>query len=416
MSNASEVKSSILKLLPLFMVIFMDVMGIILVLPVLTPLILQVDSGILPSSTPLIVRDFLYGFALALFPLFMFFSTPILGDLSDKFGRRKILLLCLYGSAVSYVIGALGIIYKNPFIFLLSRALSGLTAGTQPIATACIIDASTAKTKTRNLGWVVFTGSIGTVIGPVLGGITAEKSIISWFSYETPSILAAILSFLTAIFLMFSLKESNEKRLKCKLQLTKGFTLFMEAFLQKRFRLLSFLYFLFTLAWSLYYQTINWFFMEEFHYNVAQLGIFVGGIGVAFALASGVILRIILKIFTYENSACAFGIFLMTIASVGCALTYAELPQWLWMILNASSYIVCYTMSLSLFSQLVDENSQGWMMGVISAIGAITWTVGGLIAGPLGYLSIRAPLWIAALLSFISFILILKYCREKKFQ
>ena len=69
------------------MVIFLDVAGIILVLPVLTPLILQTDSGIVPAGTPLILRDFLYGLSLGIFPLFMFFSTPILGDLSDKFGR-----------------------------------------------------------------------------------------------------------------------------------------------------------------------------------------------------------------------------------------------------------------------------------------------------------------------------------------
>jgi DHA1 family tetracycline resistance protein-like MFS transporter len=77
----SPKKTTILSMLPLFMVIFLDVAGIILVLPVLTPLILQTDSGIVHAGTPLILRDFLYGLSLAIFPLFMFFSTPILGEL-----------------------------------------------------------------------------------------------------------------------------------------------------------------------------------------------------------------------------------------------------------------------------------------------------------------------------------------------
>jgi len=72
-----------LKMMPLFMVILIDVMGIVLVLPVLTMLILQPESSIVPAETPLLLRDFYFGFAITLYPLFMFFSTPILGDLSD---------------------------------------------------------------------------------------------------------------------------------------------------------------------------------------------------------------------------------------------------------------------------------------------------------------------------------------------
>src|SRR5579885_851404 len=87
-------KSTLMTMLPLFMVILIDVMGIVLVLPVLTLLILQPDSGMVSAGTSPFLRDFYYGLAMALYPLFMFFSTPILGDLSDKF-RKNILLLCL---------------------------------------------------------------------------------------------------------------------------------------------------------------------------------------------------------------------------------------------------------------------------------------------------------------------------------
>ena len=139
-----------LKLLPLFMVILIDVMGIVLVLPVLTMLILQPESSIVPAGTSLILRDFYYGFAMALYPLFMFFSTPILGDLSDKFGRKSILLFCLAVSAGSYLISALGIAYNSLFIFLASRAIAGLAAGTQPIASAAGLEnIFRCKTETR---------------------------------------------------------------------------------------------------------------------------------------------------------------------------------------------------------------------------------------------------------------------------
>ena len=94
--------SNIFTLIPLFMVILLDVMGVVLVLPVLVPLILQVDGSIVSPNMSALMRDFMYGFALALFPMFMFFSTPVLGDLSDKFGRKKILLFCLVLTACAY--------------------------------------------------------------------------------------------------------------------------------------------------------------------------------------------------------------------------------------------------------------------------------------------------------------------------
>jgi MFS family permease len=402
-------KSGFLALLPLFMVILLDVAGIILVIPVLTPLILHTDSGIVPTGTPVLLRDFLYGFSLSLFPLFMFFSTPILGDLSDKFGRKKILLLCLLGSALSYIVAASGIIFHSLFILLASRALAGLAAGTQSIATAAIIDASTSATKTKNLAWVVFTSSLGLILGPMIGGITAEKNLVSWFGYDTPFFFAAGVCFLNAIFLYFFLKETPPAKSQHSIKLSKGFVLFMAAFAEKKFRLLSLLYFCFILAWSLYYQTINWFFMEKYHYTVGKLGLFVAFIGIIFAFTTSMAARFILKIFKRDANAFAFFIFTMAIANIGAAMSQGELAQWLWVILNAASDVMCFTVSLSIFSGLAGRESQGWIMGVTGAIGAITWTVGGLIAGPLGYLNIAVPLWTAGILCFISFGLMLVY-------
>ena len=403
--------SQTMVLLPLFMVILLDVAGIILVLPVLTPLILQTNGSIVPAGTSLLVRDFLYGFSLALFPLFMFFSTPILGDLSDKFGRKKILLLCLLGSAASYAIAGMGIVLNSLTIFLISRALAGLAAGTQPIATAAIIDVSTAANKTKLLSWVVFTSSLGLILGPMLGGFTAEKNIVSWFGYDTPFWIAAGVCLLNALFLFYSFKETSTPAVKHAIQLTKGFSLFIAAFAEKKFRLLSLLYFCFILAWSLYYQTINWFFMEKYNYSVLKLGLFVAFIGIIFAVTTSLFARLVVRLFKNETNAFTFFIFTMAIANIGAALSQGELAQWLWVILNAMSDVICFTVALGIFSNLASKETQGWIMGVTGAIGAITWTIGGIIAGPLGYINIYVPLWTAGLLCLTSFLLMQIYKR-----
>jgi DHA1 family tetracycline resistance protein-like MFS transporter len=406
---AIQNKNNLLLMLPLFIVIFLDVAGLILVLPVLTPLILNTNSGMLPSNTPLLLRDFLYGFTIALYPLFMFFSTPILGDLSDKFGRKTILLWCLFLGTASYAIAAIAVIFKSLFVLLASRAIAGLAAGTQSIATAAIIDMSTSQTKTKNLAWVVFTSSLGLIIGPAVGGFTAEKNIVGWFGFDTPFFIAAGVCLLNSILLYFSLKETKPTKSDDKIQLTKGFTLFIAAFAEQKFRLLAMLYFCFILAWSLYFQTINWFFIEKYQYSVYKLGLFVAFIGLIFALTTSIVTRFLMRLFSRETTAFAFFIFTMGIANIGSAMSHSESAQWLWVILNGMSEVICVTVALSIFSNLVDLDSQGWIMGVTGSIAAITWVVGGLVAGPLGYINIAIPLWTAGILCFISFVLMVIY-------
>jgi len=393
-----------LTLFPLLMVIFLDVMGILLVLPVFTPLLLQSDT-ILHAPISLAWRDFYYGLSLAVFPLFMFFSTPILGDLSDRFGRKKILLICLIISACSYIISAIGIVYQSLALLLISRSIAGLAAGTQPIASAAMIDMSTPKTKTRYLSWVVLVGTVGAILGPVLGGLTAEKNLSHWFSYQTPFILAAVLGFLNAIFLYYTFKETQTIKSNQPIRLLKGFLLFFSAFAQPKFRLLVFSTICYFLAWSLYFQMIGWFMMKVHRYTEGQIGIMMGFIALMGAIGLAFIMRILLNLFASEKQVYLFLLIMMTISNIGCALSHSELSQWLWLIPNAMADTICYTLVLSLFSNLVDSRSQGWIMGIVGAIGAITWSLGGLLVGPLGFIHIRAPFWSAGILCGLSFLL-----------
>jgi MFS transporter, DHA1 family, tetracycline resistance protein len=405
--NTLSQRTHLLTLLSLLMVIFLDIMGILLVLPVLTTLLLQSDS-ILPLATSLKWRTFIYGFSLALFPLFMFFSTPILGDLSDRFGRKKILLACLIGGAISYLISAIAIEFSHLSLLLISRIIAGLAAGTQSIASAAIIDLSTPNTKTRYLSWITMVSSIGVIIGPILGGITAEKNLSVYFGHETPFIFAALLGFMNAIFLFFTYKDHEIKVQGQSINLTKGFILFLSAFSKPKFRLLSLSAICYFLAWSLYFQAIGWFLMKAFHYSEGKIGLFMGYIGAIGALALACIMRIALNFFTTEKNTYIFFVAITGLAITACTFTSSsELSQWLWVMLGAMGDVICYTLLLSLFSNLADDRSQGWIMGVVNAIAAMTWALGGLLVGPLGYINILLPFWIGGLLCLFSFIFIL---------
>src|SRR5262245_35146951 len=107
----SKPNSQFYSLIGLFIVILIDTMGFGIIFPVISPLFLNTSSTMVPTNTSLSFRDLYYGLTLGIFSVFMFFAGPILGDLSDQLGRKKVILFCLFGSAISSVICALGITF-----------------------------------------------------------------------------------------------------------------------------------------------------------------------------------------------------------------------------------------------------------------------------------------------------------------
>lgn len=392
-------------LLSLFMVLLLDVMGVVLVMPVLTPLILQPDSAtLLPLSTPVLLRDLCYGIVLALFPLMMFFSAPILGDLSDHFGRKKILLACLIGVALSYLMAGFAIFEGSLSWLMVSRAFAGLAAGTQPIACAGIIDLSPGEAKIKNMSWIVFTQSLGVIIGPLIGAVTTQKHVVSWFSYSTPFFMAAGLSLANAIILCFSYRESFIPKVATAIQWSKGFSMFMAAFLEKRFRALSLASISFILAWGLYFQAVGWFFMERFQYGAGKIGLFTGFIGLIYAVNTSFLSKRLLKLFSNDTQAFLVFMGLMIFALFACVFTQSEWGQWFWVIIIATSVVNGYTIMMNLFSNSAGKDAQGWVMGVVSSLSAMAWGVGALISGPLGFMDIRVPLVMAGVFTVMSFV------------
>jgi DHA1 family tetracycline resistance protein-like MFS transporter len=342
----------------------------------------------------------------------MFFSTPILGDLSDKLGRKKILVSCLITSAISYFLCAISVIQKSYSLCILGLVIAGLAAGTQSIAIATIIDNSTKSNRPQFIAWAVFTASLGLILGPALSGIAAAYPSLLHYGHETPFYVALLLSLANACLLIFCYNDSKFKRTTAKVKITKGFTVFISAFRKKKFSLLSLLFFFYALAWSLYYQTINWVLTEKFHYTVGKLSLFVAFLGLIFMVTTSLLSRIFLKHFNHDSHAFVFFIFVMAVANAGSAIFHSESAQWGWLIINAMCNMLCYIICLNIFSNHVGDSAQGWIMGVTSSIGSITWTVSGLIVGSLGFLNVYMPFWVSCSLCLLSLSLMRFFHKE----
>ena len=170
-------------LAPLYIVVFVGFLGYSLMITVFTPMILLNDNGMLSTSSSVATRSIVLGLLLGLYPLGQFVGAPILGALSDRVGRRPVLLGSLAASTIWYgVIGA-ALIVRNLPLLMVASFLGGLGEANISIAQSSIADSTSTSDRNRFFGYVYLSSSLAYVVGPLAGGQLADYHLISWFGY-----------------------------------------------------------------------------------------------------------------------------------------------------------------------------------------------------------------------------------------
>ncbi|KAG1665249.1 Major facilitator superfamily domain-containing protein 10 [Nymphon striatum] len=202
-----------------FISLLLDLIGFTIILPLLPSILdyyrvhdenglysylmakINVIQGIL--GTPEKFNSVLFGGMIgSLFSLLQFTSSPIIGALSDIYGRRKILIITTVGIALSYVVWGLS---KTFSLFVLARIIGGICKGNVSLSTAIVTDVSTQKTRGRGMAMVGIAFSVGFIVGPIIGAIVSKR----YEDYGTvPSIIAMTLSIINIIFIAVSLEET----------------------------------------------------------------------------------------------------------------------------------------------------------------------------------------------------------------
>lgn len=172
----------------IFLIVFIDLLGFGIILPLL-PFIAESYS-----ANPLQI-----GLLTSAYSLFQFISAPILGRLSDRYGRKKLLFISQLGSAIGFAI--MGLANTLPLLFL-SRIIDGITGGNISIAQAYVADITTNKNRAKGMGVLGAAFGLGFILGPAIGGILAK------ISFATPAYFAAIIALITSISTLLFLPES----------------------------------------------------------------------------------------------------------------------------------------------------------------------------------------------------------------
>ena len=401
-----------IKLLgPCLLAIAIDAMGFGLVYPIMAAIFSDPQSGIIGADTSPHLRNFYLGLGYGVYPFCMFFGSSLMGELSDGYGRRKILLLCVFGLALSYFLMAVGALLPSIALLLIGRGLSGLMAGCQGIAQAAITDVSTPETKAYNMSIMSIAFSAGVIVGPVLGGVTSDRTIAPFFNYGTPFLLVAALSVVCGLWTFWSYRNVVAPTGNTRVDLLMPLRIIYQAGTHRRIAFLSIVFFLMQVGYGLYLQTIMLVLQTKFHYTSSQLGLFSGLIGMSFVFGLMVIVRLMLKIWSVVDIA-KTGLLIAGIGQVLSALFPHENTLWVLGMVVGCFDMVAYTTMYTAYSDAVSEDRQGWALGVAGSVMAIAWVVTGFLTNLLPVLGELGLLMVGGLSFVLSFVMMLAYGRK----
>lgn len=397
---------------PCSMALMVDSMGFGLVYPLMTTLFASEQNSHIAEGLSLNLRQFYLGLGFLLFPLNMFFGASFMGDLSDMIGRKKALILCMSGSCISFLLMGIGVTVSSISLLLIGRSFSGLMAGSQPIAQAAIIDLSTPETKPRNLSLMTLVISIGVIIGPLIGGICSDPTIISWFNLSTPFYFAAFLALLSALWIYTSFGETFFHCNVHRLNWMRPIRILIEGFQNIKIRSLALIFLLMQVGYSLYYQLIQVLMITFFNYSSWQLGMFNGYIGLSFTIITLTGIQFFLK--KMNIGVVAISTLGLTGISIILAMLFPmEKIIWIFSFFTAGFDMLAYAALMTCFSNTVDDTRQGWVMGIFGSIMAVSWTITGFSTNFIHLLNLQELIIIGGLCMILSAILMLFYTINK---
>jgi DHA1 family tetracycline resistance protein-like MFS transporter len=377
------------RLINIFIVVFVDLLGFSLILPLL-PYYAE-NFG----ATPTII-----GLLTASYAAATLIGAPLMGRLSDRFGRRPILLASVAGTFIGFLflglaepIGrGLASLFApasvNAFIIgtlFFSRLVDGLTGGNITVAQAYISDITDEKNRAKGLGLIGAAFGLGFIIGPAVGGL------LSQIGYSVPAFVAAGLSFLNLFSIFFFLPESltGERRAALAVQQRPPFTLkaLIVALERPKVGPLLQVRFFFSLAFAMFQSIFALYAATKLQLTTQTTGFVLAYVGLLSVLMQGVGIGFVTKRFS-ENSIIITGLWLMVIGLAGWAIT-PNLPVLLVVMLPlALGGGTLNTVLNSATTKAVSREEIGGMLGISASLESVTRviapSVGGFLLGTVG--------------------------------
>lgn len=381
----SSQKSAKSPLLILFLVVFIDLLGFGIVIPILPYYARQYGA----SATVL-------GLLMMSYSAMQVVFAPVWGKISDSVGRRPILLMSILGTGLAFLI--LGFARTLAMLFV-GRLFAGLCGANISTAAAYIADSTSEENRAKGMGMIGAAFGLGFVCGPALGGM------LSVWGYDAPMFAAAILAGLNFVFAYLALPEP----LKNKIERAKNRVnrwdreTFASVFSRPRVRSAILIFFVTTLAVTQMEATFALYMLDEFHYNARQAGVMLGAVGLIMVVIQGGLIGRASKKYG-EVALISFGSVALGVGLVGFGLA----PS-LRLVMTALGAMAIGQGFLnpslsSLCSKAAESNRKGATMGFYHSAGSMARVIGppaaGLFYDKLGH---HSPFTIAGVFMLVAF-------------
>lgn len=374
---------------------FLSVMGIGIIIPIL-PFIIQ---KYMPGASNATIA-FNVGLMISLYAICQFFAAPPLGALSDKYGRRPILLLCLAGSAIGYIIFGIG---GSIWILYLGRIIDGLTGGDLSTIFAYIADVTKPEERGKMFGIIGATVGIGFMLGPTIGGFA------SLISLSAPFFLAAGLTILNILFGYFVLPESLKKEHRMadfSLRHLNPFGTLFSVLSHVTVRTILFVGLFYFIPFSQLQGIGGVYAKDILHWTPANLGLFFLVVGLVDIITQGILSGKLISKFGEVKLVLA-GLIITGIAFLGNAFLIVfpyTLFAFIAIIIYAFGSGLVEPSLGSLISRATGPREQGRVQGANQSLQSLTRITGPLIAASLYSIMPNLPYISCALLSGVAFL------------
>ncbi len=388
--------------------VMLDSMGIGLIMPVMPDLIQEVEGQGIGAAA-------VWGGILAtIFAAMQFLFGPTVGNLSDRYGRRPVLIISLVIMAFDYVLMALA---HTIWLLIIGRFIGGITAATQSTSAAYMADISKPEEKAANFGLIGAAFGVGFVLGPLLGGFLAE------FGTRAPFWAAAFLAAANAVFGYYVLPETVTDRIRRPFEWRRANPL--GAFKNigdlpglKRLMLITFVY---TIAFFVYPGVWAYFGAERFDWGPGMIGLSLGVFGIGIAIVQGLLIRPILNMIG-ERKAVILGLSIDVLAFVMLGFVT---QGWIALALTPLTALgsIAGPALQGIMSRTASDDQQGELQGAVTSINAVATIVAPLVvtqtfwyftaAGTPYYLP-GAPFLLSGVLTIFCIIVFMQTPRPKR--
>lgn len=423
-----------ITIFPILLVNFIGTLGYSIVLPFLVILVLKLGGN-----------ELIYGILGATYSFFQLLGAPILGNWSDRYGRKKILLLSQIGTFLAWVLFLIALLIPNqelmdiqstmlgafiltiPLLLLFAaRALDGITGGNVSVANAYLADVTPEEDRKRNFGKMGASANLGFIVGPALAGVLGETAL----GEMLPVLLALFISLIAIFVISFYLQETNpcviakpigeesikkvlgQEHKECYKLTGENKAGFRDILKLPNIPFMLLLYFLVFLAFSLFYVAFPVHAVQQLDWSLLKLGGFFSVLGFILVIVEGPILTKISGWFSDSQFTIAGSILL-----AGSFLTFMSSSEFIigvGVVLYAVGNGIMWPSFLSILSKTAEQKFQGAVQGYASSTGSLASIIG-LITGGFMY-SIVGPgaFLIPGLVLFLIFLLSFKLAGIEK--